>query len=180
MKDCERVVSEVIERHGKLDILVNNAGVTADRTVRKMTPEEWNHVVGVNLSGAFYMSRAVLPHMLELGTADREHQLHDRRDREHRPGELPSAKAGLFGLTKSLALEMASKGITVNCVAPGFIETEMTEAVADHSSSRSSSKSPCRRFGQPEEVARLVEFHRRAGVGVHHGSGVLVNGGLYM
>ena len=181
VKDCERVVSEVIERHGKLDILVNNAGVTADRTVRKMTPEEWNHVVGVNLSGAFYMSRAVLPHMLELGHG-RIVNISSIIGETGNIGQAnyAASKAGLFGLTKSLALEMASKGITVNCVAPGFIETEMTEAVPDHLVDQIVDQIPCRRFGQPGEVARLVEFIVEPESGYITGQVYSVNGGLYM
>jgi NAD(P)-dependent dehydrogenase (short-subunit alcohol dehydrogenase family) len=179
--DCERVVGEVIDRHGKLDILVNNAGVTADRTVRKMAPEEWNHVVGVNLNGAFYMSRAVLPHMLEraYGRIVNISSIIGERGNVGQ-ANYAASKAGLFGLTKSLALETASKGITVNCVAPGFIETDMTAAVAGDILDQIVDQIPCRRFGRPEEVARLVEFIVEPESGYITGQVYSVNGGLYM
>jgi NAD(P)-dependent dehydrogenase (short-subunit alcohol dehydrogenase family) len=181
VEDCERVVDEVVERHGKLDILVNNAGVTADRTVRKMAPEEWNHVVGVNLNGAFYMSRAVLPHMLERGYG-RIVNISSIIGETGNIGQAnyAASKAGLFGLTKSLALETASKGITVNCVAPGFIETDMTAAVPSHLVDQIVEQIPCRRFGRPEEVARLVEFIVEPASGYITGQVYSVNGGLYM
>jgi len=181
VEDCERVVEEVVARHGKLDILVNNAGVTADRTVRKMAPEEWNHVVGVNLSGAFYMSRAVLPHMLERGYG-RIVNISSIIGERGNIGQAnyAASKAGLFGLTKSLALETASRGITVNCVAPGFIETDMTAAVPAHLVEQIVEQIPCRRFGRPEEVARLVEFIVEPDSGYITGQVYSVNGGLYM
>jgi NAD(P)-dependent dehydrogenase (short-subunit alcohol dehydrogenase family) len=179
--DCERVVGEVIERHGQLDILVNNAGVTADRTVRRMAPEEWNHVVGVNLNGAFYMSRAVLSHMLErsYGRIVNISSIIGERGNIGQ-ANYAASKAGLFGLTKSLALETASKGITVNCVAPGFIETDMTAAVAGDILDQIVDQIPCRRFGRPEEVARLVEFIVEPESGYITGQVYSVNGGLYM
>ena len=93
--DCRRTVNEVIERHGRLDVLVNNAGITSDKSVTKMTDEDWYKVIAVNLSGAFFMSQAVLPHMLERGhRADHQHLLDHRRDREHRPGQLCGLEVG--------------------------------------------------------------------------------------
>ena len=87
--DCRRTVNEVIERHGRLDVLVNNAGITSDKSVMKMTDEDWYKVIAVNLSGAFFMSQAALPHMLERGIGpDHQHLLDHRRDREHRSGQL--------------------------------------------------------------------------------------------
>src|SRR5215467_1990644 len=124
--DCVRVIGEVLDRHGQLDILVNNAGITVDKTMRKMTPEEWDHVIHVNLSGAFYLSRAILQNMLDrnygriinissvIGSSGAFGQ-----------ANYASAKSGLFGLTMSMALETASKGITVNAVTPGYISTDM-------------------------------------------------------
>ena len=112
---------EVIERHGKIDILVNNAGITADRTVRKMAPDEWDRVIRVNLSGAFYLSRAVLNPMIERGYG-RIVNISSVIGETGNIGQAnyAAAKSGLFGLTKTLALETARKGITVNCVAPGL------------------------------------------------------------
>ena len=117
--DCQRVISEVLE-HGQLDILVNNAGITIDRTVRKMSPEDWDRVVHVNLSGAFYLSHAVLQHMLDRGYG-RIINISSVIGEKGNIGQAnyAAAKSGLFGLTNSLALETARKGITVNSVAPG-------------------------------------------------------------
>ncbi len=124
--DCERVVAEVIEQHGHLDILVNNAGITVDKTVRKMGFEEWDRVLQVNVSGAFYLSHAVLQHMIDRGYG-RIINISSVIGERGNIGQAnyAAAKSGLFGLTKSLALETAKKGITVNCVTPGFVSTEM-------------------------------------------------------
>jgi len=123
-EDVLRVFSEVLDRHGHVDILVNNAGITIDKTVRKMTIDEWNQVLMVNLSGAFHMTKAVLDHMLERGSG-RIVNISSVIGETGNIGQAnyAASKSGLFGLTKSLALETARKGITVNCVAPGFIET---------------------------------------------------------
>ena len=129
-QDCVRVIGEVIDAHGQLDVLVNNAGITVDKTVRKMAPEEWDHVIHVNLSGAFYLSKAVLQHMLDRGYG-RIINISSVIGSACGFGQAnyAAAKSGMFGLTMSLALETASKGITVNSVTPGFITTDMTAAV---------------------------------------------------
>src|SRR5271154_1293607 len=129
-EDCVRVIEEVIDQHGHLDILVNNAGITVDKTVRKMSPTEWDRVIHVNLSGAFYLSRAVLQHMLDRGYG-RIINISSVIASAGGFGQAnyAAAKSGMFGLTMSLALETASKGITVNTVTPGFITTDMTMAV---------------------------------------------------
>jgi NAD(P)-dependent dehydrogenase (short-subunit alcohol dehydrogenase family) len=180
-EDCERVVSEVIERHGKLDILVNNAGVTMDRTMRKMSPDEWDHVLQVNLHGTFYMCRAVLPHMVE--------QAYGRIvNISSVIGEIGSigqanyaaSKAGLFGLTMSMARECANKGITVNSVAPGFIRTEMVEAVPEEALAKVVGRIPCGRLGEADEVARVVEFLVDPASSYITGDVYSINGGLAM
>ena len=129
-EDVLRVFSEVLDRHGHVDILVNNAGITIDKTVRRMDPQEWDHVIHVNLSGAFYASRAVLQHMLDRGYG-RIINISSIIGSAGGFGQAnyAAAKSGMFGLTMSLALETASKGITVNTVTPGFITTDMTAAV---------------------------------------------------
>src|ERR1700681_1126122 len=125
-EDCERVVAEVLARFGRIDFLVNNAGITVDKTVRKMTVDDWRAVLDVNLFGAFCMTKAVLEHMIERGSG-RIVTISSVIDETGNVGQANYAASndGLFGLTKSLALEMARRGITVNTVAPGFIETEM-------------------------------------------------------
>ncbi|MFN8188386.1 MAG: 3-oxoacyl-ACP reductase family protein [Gaiellales bacterium] len=181
VEDCERVVGEVVERHGGVDILVNNAGVTADRTVRRMEPGEWDHVVSVNLNGAFYMSRAVVQKMLERGYG-RIVNISSIIGEMGNIGQAnyAASKAGLFGLTKSLALETAGKGITVNCVAPGFIETDMTAAVPGAIIDQIVEQIPVGRFGNPAEVARVVEFLVEPASSYITGQVYSVNGGLYM
>lgn len=157
--DCERVIEEVINTHGQLDILVNNAGITADKTVRRMTPDDWDRVVQINLSGAFYLSRAVLNHMLERGSG-RIINISSVIGEAGNIGQAnyASSKAGLFGLTMSLAQETARKGITVNSVAPGYISTEMVQAVPEEALAKVIAKIPVGRLGEPDEVARVVEF----------------------
>jgi acetoacetyl-CoA reductase len=179
--DCERVIREVIETHGRLDILVNNAGITADKTVRKMTVDEWDRVVQVNLSGAFYLSRAVLQHMLDRGSG-RIVNISSIIGESGNIGQAnyASAKAGLFGLTMSLAQETARKGITVNSVAPGYISTEMVAAVPKEALDKVIAKIPVGRLGDADEVARVVEFLADPDSGFITGQVYSVNGGQYM
>jgi len=180
-EDCERVIGEVIEQHGRLDILVNNAGINIDKTVRKMSPEDWDQVVRVNLSGAFYLSRAVLNHMTErkhgriinissvIGLTGNVGQ-----------ANYAAAKSGLFGLTMSLALETAKKGVTVNSVAPGFIETEMVTAMPEKALKKVIAQIPVGRLGRGDEVARVVEFLADPDSSYITGEVYGINGGLYM
>jgi acetoacetyl-CoA reductase len=180
-EDCERVVAEVIETHGHIDYLVNNAGITVDKTMRNMTVEDWHAVLRVNLSGAFYMSKAVLEHMIDRGHG----RIVNISSIIGETGSIGQAnyaasKSGLFGLTKSLALETARKGITVNCVAPGFIDTEMVAAVPKEALDRVIANIPMRRLGRPDEIAHAVRFLLEDGAGYITGSVLSVNGGLEM
>jgi NAD(P)-dependent dehydrogenase (short-subunit alcohol dehydrogenase family) len=179
--DCERVVQEVMAQHGQLDILVNNAGITIDKTVRRMTSEDWDRVVQVNLSGAFYLSRALLQHMLDRGSG-RIINISSVIGSSGNIGQAnyAAAKSGMFGLTMSLAQETARKGITVNSVTPGFITTEMTAAVAPEAMEKVVARIPVGRLGEPDEVARVVEFLADPGSGYITGQVYAVNGGLYM
>jgi NAD(P)-dependent dehydrogenase (short-subunit alcohol dehydrogenase family) len=169
--DCRRAIAEVIERHGRLDILVNNAGITIDKTVLKMSDEDWYRVIAVNLSGAFFMSQAVLPHMIERGSG-RIINISSIIGETGNIGQAnyAASKSGLFGLTKTLALEAAHQlkragkledndiGLTVNTVAPGFIATEMLQAMPEKAQERVKSQIPVGRFGRPDDVARVVHF----------------------
>jgi acetoacetyl-CoA reductase len=181
VEDCERVIAEVLDRWGRLDILVNNAGITADKTVRRMTPDNWDRVVQVNLSGAFYLSRAILQHMLDRGSG-RIINISSIIGESGNIGQAnyAAAKAGLFGLTMSLALETARKGITVNDVAPGYISTDMVAAVPQEALDKVIAKIPVGRLGEPEEVARVVEFLADPDSGFITGQIFSVNGGQYM
>jgi acetoacetyl-CoA reductase len=180
-EDCERVVQEVLDQHGRMDILVNNAGITVDRTVRKMTPDDWDRVIQVNLSGAFYLSRAVLQHMLDRGSG-RIINISSVIGEKGNIGQAnyAAAKSGLFGLTTSLALETARKGLTVNAVTPGFIETEMVGAMPEEALQKVIAGIPAQRLGKPEEVARVVEFLADPDSGYITGEVYGINGGLYM
>jgi acetoacetyl-CoA reductase len=179
--DCERVIQEVLDTHGRLDILVNNAGITIDKTVRKMTPEDWDRVVQVNMSGAFYLSRAILQHMLDRGSG-RIINISSIIGESGNIGQAnyAAAKAGLFGLTMSLAQETARKGITVNSVAPGYISTEMVAAVPKEALDKVIAKIPIGRLGDADEVARVVEFLTDPDSGFITGQIYSVNGGQYM
>jgi NAD(P)-dependent dehydrogenase (short-subunit alcohol dehydrogenase family) len=169
--DCRRVVNEVLEQHGRLDILVNNAGITIDKTILKLTDDDWHKVIDVNLSGAFFLSQAVLAHMVERGSG----RIINVSSIIGEIGNIGQAnyaasKSGLFGLTKTFAREAAflleragkldedSVGITVNTVTPGYTYTEMVAAVPEKVLDRIKSGIPLRRFGRPEEVARIVGF----------------------
>jgi NAD(P)-dependent dehydrogenase (short-subunit alcohol dehydrogenase family) len=179
--DCERVIGEVLDEHGRLDILVNNAGITIDKTVRKMTPDDWDRVVHVNLSGAFYLSRAILQHMLDRGSG-RIINISSVIGSSGNIGQAnyAAAKSGMFGLTMSLALETARKGVTVNSVTPGYITTDMTATVPPEAMERVVSKIPVGRLGEPDEVARVVEFLADPDSAYITGQIYAVNGGLYM
>lgn len=180
-EDCERVVAEVIGQHDHIDYLINNAGITVDKTVRNMTVEDWHAVLRVNLSGAFYMSKAVLEHMIDRGFG-RVVNISSVIGETGSIGQAnyAASKSGLFGLTKSLALETARKGITVNCVAPGFIDTEMVSAVPAEVLDRIVATIPMRRLGRPEEIAHSVRFLLQDEAAYITGSVISVNGGIEM
>jgi acetoacetyl-CoA reductase/3-oxoacyl-[acyl-carrier protein] reductase len=152
-------------------VLVNNAGITIDKTVLKMTDEDWYKVIAVNLSGAFFMSQAALPHMIERGTG-RIINISSIIGETGNIGQAnyAASKSGLFGLTKTLAREACfqlarsgklsddSIGLTVNTVAPGFIATEMLEHIPEKVLERIKAQIPVGRLGRPDEVARVVHF----------------------
>lgn len=169
--DCRRTVNEVIAQHGRLDILVNNAGITIDKTMLKMSDEDWYKVLAVNLSGAFFMSQAVLPHMIDRGSG-RVINISSIIGEMGNIGQAnyAASKSGLFGLTKTMAREAAYQlskagkldedgiGLTVNTVAPGFIATEMLEHIPEKVLDGIKAKIPLGRLGRPDEIARVVHF----------------------
>jgi NAD(P)-dependent dehydrogenase (short-subunit alcohol dehydrogenase family) len=191
-EDCERVVEEVIDQHGRLDILVNNAGITTDRPALEMSAEDWDKVVRVNLSGAFFMSKHALGHMLERGSG-RIVNISSIVGETGNIGQAnyAAAKSGLFGLTRTLALEAAQTlkkdgklgggiGVTVNCVAPGFVETEMLESVPEKVIEGIKKQIPLGRLGEPGEVARVVHFLCADASSYITGAVWDVNGGMEM
>ena len=171
--DCVRVIGEVLDQHGHLDILVNNAGITVDKTVRKMTPEEWDRVLHVNLSGAFYLSRAILQHMLDRGYG-RIINISSVIGSAGGFGQAnyAAAKSGMFGLTMSLALETASKGITVNTITPGYITTEMTAAVPANVMEKLVERIPVGQARRAERGRPRGGVPRRPRIGLHHRPGL--------
>jgi acetoacetyl-CoA reductase len=178
---CNRVVHEVLEQRGRVDYLINNAGITVDKTMRKMTIEDWHAVLRINLSGAFYMIKAVLDHMLERKFG-RIVNISSVIGQTGSVGQAnyAASKSGLFGLSQSLAQEVARKGITVNCVAPGYIETEMLAAVPEEVLAKLLKGIPVGRLGQASEIARTVQFLVDDDAGYITGSVISVNGGLDM
>jgi acetoacetyl-CoA reductase len=181
IEDCQRVVGEVMQRFGRVDFLINNAGITVDKTVRKMTADDWHNVLNVNLFGAFAMTKAVLEHMIERGSG-RIVNISSVIGETGNVGQAnyAASKAGLFGFTKSLALEMARRGITVNVVAPGFIETEMVAAMPAAALESIVAQIPQRRLGRPDEVARVVQFLLEDASSYITGAVYTINGGLDM
>ena len=191
--DCRRVLAEVINQHGRVDILVNNAGITIDRTVAKMTDEEWHKVIAVNLSGAFYMAQAAARHMIERGTG-RIINVSSVVGETGNIGQVnyAASKSGLFGLTKSLAREAVFElnragrpprdgiGLTVNTVTPGFIDTGMLATVPEKVLDRVRSQIPVGRLGAPDEIARVVCFLAADASSYITGQIWAVNGGLDM
>jgi NAD(P)-dependent dehydrogenase (short-subunit alcohol dehydrogenase family) len=191
--DCRRVLGEVIDVHGRLDILVNNAGITIDRTVTKMSDEDWHKVIAVNLSGAFFMAQAALEHMIERGTG-RIINVSSVIGETGNIGQVnyAASKSGLFGLTKSLAREAVFQlaraqrpvgdgiGLTVNAVTPGYIATEMLATIPDKVMDRLRGQIPVGRLGKPEEIARVVCFLAADESAYITGQIWAVNGGLDM
>ncbi len=192
-EDCRRVVREVIEQHGRLDILVNNAGITIDKTVAKMGDEDWHRVISINLSGAFFVAQTALEHMLERGTG-RIISISSAIGEIGNIGQAnyAASKSGLFGLTKTLAREAVfmlqrsgkpagdGPGLTVNCVTPGYIATEMLATIPDKVMERIRGQIPVARLGRPEEIARVVLFLAQDESSYITGQVWAVNGGLDM
>jgi len=191
--DCRRVVQEVLDEHGRIDILVNNAGITMDKMAMKMTVEEWNTVLAVNLSGSFYMAQPVLEHMVERGSG-RIVFVSSVIGETGNIGQAnyAASKAGMMGLTKTLAKEAAfilaragklvddGVGITVNTVTPGFVATEMLEAIPEKVLKRVTAQIPVGRLCQPEEIARVVHFLAADASAYITGQVWGVNGGMDM
>ena len=178
---CNEAVAAILRQHGRIDFLVNNAGITRDHTVRKMTIQEWETVLKVNLSGPFFMIKAVLDTMIEQGFG-RIVNISSVVGESGNFGQAnyAAAKAGLIGLTKTVALEVAKRGITVNAVAPGFIDTDMTRAMPHTAIENAIEQTPGQRLGRPDEVAGLVRFLLDEKAGYITGAVYNINGGWYM
>ena len=191
--DCRRVLEEAVRQHGRVDILVNNAGITIDKTVAKMTDEDWQKVIAVNLSGAFFMAQAAVEYMIEQGSG-RIVNVSSVIGETGNIGQVnyAASKSGLFGLTKSLAREVVFElnragrpagdgiGLTVNTVTPGYIDTGMLATVPDKVLDRLRAQIPVGRLGAPGEVARVVAFLAADESSYITGQVWAVNGGLDM
>jgi 3-oxoacyl-[acyl-carrier protein] reductase len=180
-ESAEAVVKAALEAFGKVDILVNNAGVTRDDLIMRMTADAWREVLETNLFGAFWMTKAVTRPMLKA-RAGRIVNITSVSGQAGQMGQAnySSAKAGLIGLTKATARELASRGITVNAVAPGFVLTELTQDLPDNLKAEITSRTPLGRFGTTEEVADAVAFLASDEAGYITGQVLAVDGGLVM
>jgi 3-oxoacyl-[acyl-carrier protein] reductase len=179
--DCEVALDGIIAKHGKLDVLVNNAGITRDGLAMRMKDDDWSTVLDTNLTAVFRLSKLVMRPMMKarvgrivnissvvgsLGNAGQANYC--------------AAKAGLEGLTRSLARELGSRNITVNCVAPGFIDTDMTKSLPENVVSTMQAQIPLGRFGAPQDIANAVLFLASDMGGYVTGTTLHVNGGMYM
>ena len=181
LNDVERMVEAVLKKFGKIDILVNNAGITRDKLILRMTEEDWDIVLNVNLKGTFNCTKAVVRHMAkqrsgkivsiasvvgEMGNAGQVNYA--------------ASKAGVIGLTKTIAREFAQRGINVNAIAPGYIETPMTEVLSDKVKEELKRLIPMERLGKPEDVAEAVLFLVSEVYNYITGQVLPVNGVIYM
>ncbi len=174
-------VEELIENEGQIDILVNNAGVTRDGLLMRMKDEDWDQVMATNLKGVFRLIREVMPHMIRRRYG-RIVNISSVVAQSGNPGQANyvASKAGLIGLTKTVALEIASRSVTVNAVAPGFIETDMTEVLHERVRNQLVKAVPLRRAGRVEDVSPGVLFLASEEAGYITGHVLNINGGMYM
>ncbi len=175
----QAATKRVYERFGKIDILINNAGITRDSTFKKMTVEQWNEVINVNLSGVFYCTKAVSEYMLAAGygrivNASSVVGLYGNFGQTN----YVATKAGIIGMTKTLARELGRKGITVNAVAPGFIATDMVAAMPEEVLASMKAKVPVGRLGNPEEIAYAYLYLASDEAAYVNGATLSVDGGM--
>ncbi len=175
------MVDQVVAELGRIDILVNNAGITRDGLILRMKEEDWDLVLGINLKGAFNCAKAALKHMTKQrgGTIINIASIVGAMGNAGQANYVAS-KAGLIGLTKTIAREYANRGITANAVAPGFIDTAMTKALSENVRAELAKQIPLGKLGTPEDVANAVRFLASPWASYISGQVVHVNGGMYM
>ncbi len=175
------LVERVTKDFGRIDVLINNAGITIDKAMKNMSPDQWDKVIGVDLSSVFYCSRAVIGQMLERGYG-RIINISSVVGQKGNFGQTnyAAAKAGIIGFTKALALETAKKGITVNAIAPGFVKTAMTDKIPKDVMDKIVDSIPVGRLAEPSEIARAIVFLADEKSSYITGQVMGINGGFYM
>ncbi|MCK4632095.1 MAG: 3-oxoacyl-[acyl-carrier-protein] reductase [candidate division Zixibacteria bacterium] len=179
--DIENLLAKTVEKFGRIDVLVNNAGITRDTLMMRMSEDDWDRVLDTNLKGAFLVTKAAARLMMKQRSG-RIVNISSVVGLIGNAGQVnySSSKAGLIGLTKSAAKELASRGVTVNAVAPGFIETDMTKALSDTARENLLSVVPAKRTGQPDDVATAVVFLASDEAAYITGEVIRVDGGMAM
>ncbi|HET7695004.1 MAG TPA: 3-oxoacyl-ACP reductase FabG [Vicinamibacterales bacterium] len=177
----ERLVAATLERHGRIDVLVNNAGITRDQLMLRMKRDDWDAVIATNLTAAFMLTQAVLKPMIRQRSG-RIICISSVVGQGGNAGQAnyAASKAGLIGFAKSVAQEVASRNVTVNVVAPGLIETDMTRAITDAARDDWSARIPLKRLGTPDDIAAAVCFLASDEAAYITGQVLAVNGGMYM
>lgn len=175
------LLADIKAQYGDVDVLVNNAGITRDNLLMRMKDDEWNDIIDTNLTSIFRMSKAVLRPMMKKRNG-RIINIGSVVGSSGNPGQTnySAAKAGLIGFSKSMAREIASRGITVNVVSPGFIDTDMTKVLTDDQKAAIMKDIPSERLGKPEEIAATVAFLASDGAAYITGETIHVNGGMFM
>jgi len=178
---CEAVIDEIIKANGGLNVLVNNAGITQDQLAMRMKDEDWSAVIDTNLTAVFRLARAVLRPMMKA-RGGRIINITSVVGSTGNPGQMnyAAAKAGVEGMTRALAAEIGSRNVTVNCVAPGFIDTDMTKVLSEEQHTALKARIPLGRLGQPEDIANAVAFLAGPQAAYITGTTLHVNGGMYM
>ena len=178
---AEALIDATVKEFGALHVLVNNAGITQDQLAMRMKDEDWDAVIDTNLKSVFRLSRAVLRPMMKA-RGGRIINITSVVGSAGNPGQVnyAAAKAGVAGMTRALAREIGSRGITVNCVAPGFIDTDMTKTLPEEQQAALKTQIPLGRLGSPEDIAHAVAFLASPQAGYITGTTLHVNGGMYM
>src|ERR687893_317962 len=179
-EQAQKLIDRAMEEYNRVDVLINNAGINIDKTLRKLSVDDWDKVIQVDLNSAFYTVHAVLPHMTEAGGG----KIINMSSFVGEAGNIgqanySAAKGGMLGFTKTAALELARYGITVNAICPGFINTDMVAAIPEEAKEKLLKSVPLRRFGEPNEIARAVRYLVEDGDYIT-GQSLDINGGVYI